>query len=259
MSGTVPPELEGYIQPEVYDLYYSWQTHDIPFYVARAREARGPALEVGCGTGRILLPTLQSGADIDGLDLHPGMLEVLKRKASALGLNPRVLKADMRDFTMPRRYALVTIPFRAFMHNLTTDDQLRTLRCCHEHLESGGALVYNLFYPSFDRLVAPDGEPYVEQEFPHPATGLPVVMITTRWADRVNQVMRVEREVRESGPRGEMAAVHRDRFSLRWTYRAEMELLLQGAGFTRWQVCGGFDQRPLLKDTDEMVWTAWKD
>ena len=134
MSGAVPRELEGYVQPEVYDLYYSWLTHDIPFYVARAREARGPVLEVGCGTGRILLPTFQAGADIDGLDLHPGMIEVLRRKASALGLGPRVFRADMRDFTMPRRYALITIPFRAFMHNLTTDDQLRTLRCCREHL-----------------------------------------------------------------------------------------------------------------------------
>jgi hypothetical protein len=47
--------------------------------------------------------------------------------------------------------------------------------------------------------------------------------------------------------------------TLRWTYKAEMELLLRNSGFTRWDVRGGFDGRPLEKDTDEMVWTVWKD
>jgi hypothetical protein len=46
---------------------------------------------------------------------------------------------------------------------------------------------------------------------------------------------------------------------MRWTWRFEMELLLRAAGFTRWAVLGGFDGRPFEKDTDEMVWTAWKD
>ena len=48
-------------------------------------------------------------------------------------------------------------------------------------------------------------------------------------------------------------------FTLRWTFRFEMELLLRAAGFSRWQVWGGFDRRPLERDTDEMVWAAWRD
>ena len=49
---------------------------------------------------------------------------MLRRKAAALGLTARVHAADMRDFTLPRRYALIVIPFRAFLHNLATTDQL---------------------------------------------------------------------------------------------------------------------------------------
>jgi SAM-dependent methyltransferase len=254
-----PDDIEHYVKPEAYDLYYSWLTEDIPAYVARAKETRGPVLEAGCGTGRVLLPTLRAGVDIDGIDIHPGMIEVLKRKASALGLEPRVAVADMRDFTMPRRYALVTIPFRAFQHLLTTRDQVAALRCLREHLEPGGALFFNVFFPSFERMVQPDGEQALEREFPHPETGLPVAMYVTRHTDRVNQVLRVEREVVESDARGYAARTHRDRFSMRWTWKPEMELLLGAAGFSRWSVAGGFDGRPLDRDSGDMVWTAWRD
>ena len=254
-----PDDIQHYVQPALYDLYYSWLTDDVPFYVARAMEARGAVLEAGCGTGRVLLPTLQAGVDIDGFDIHPGMIDVLKAKAADLGLKPRVQVADMRDFTMPRRYALVTIPFRAFQHLLTTDDQIAALRCLREHLVGGGALLFDVFYPSLDHLVKPDGEQVLEREFPHPATGLPVAMYTKRRTDRVNQVLEVEREVVESDARGYAAATHRDRFRMRWIWKPEMELLLRAAGFSRWSVQGGFDGRPLEKDTDEMVWTAWKD
>ena len=66
-------------------------------------------------------------------------------------------------------------------------------------------------------------------------------------------------KLRELGPGGEVLARHPHSFELRWVYRAEMELLLRGSGFARCEVAGGFDGRPLRKDTDLMVWTAWAD
>jgi SAM-dependent methyltransferase len=254
------PDLAEYIEPRLYDVAYAWQTADIPFWVGRAKQARGPVLEAGCGTGRVLIPVLEAGVDAEGLDLHPGMLEVLRKKAAARGLAPRVHLADMRDFTMERRFALIIVPFRAFMHLLTTEDQLRALRCMREHLVAGGALVLDLFYPSFARIVQPGDEERVEREFPHPETGLPVALVSVRREyDRVRQTLRAEMELRESDARGYAGAVHKHRFALRWTYRFEMELLLRTAGFPRFEVLGGFDGRPLERDTDEMVWTAWKD
>lgn len=253
-------DLRQYIEPRLYDVAYAWQTEDIPFWLERAKEAGGPVLEAGCGTGRVMIPTLQAGVDAEGFDVHPGMLEVLKQKAAAAGLSAPVHLADMRDFTMARRYALITVPFRAFMHLLTTEDQLQALRCMREHLEPGGALVIDLFYPSFARIVEPGDEERIEREFPHPESGLPVALVSVRREyDRVRQTLRAESEVRESDARGYAGAVHKYPISLRWTYRFEMELLLRTAGFTRFEVLGGFDGRPLERDTDEMLWTAWKD
>jgi SAM-dependent methyltransferase len=253
-------DLSHYIEPALYDVAYAWHTADIPFWVTRAQQAGGPVLEAGCGTGRVLIPTLKAGVDAEGFDLHPGMLETLKNKAAALGLSPRVHLADMRDFTMARRFALITAPFRGFMHLLTTEDQLRALCCMREHLAPGGSLVLNLFYPSFEHMVEPGDQERIEREFDHPETGLPVALVSVRREyDRVRQTLRAEMELRESDARGYAGAVHKHRFSLRWTYRFEMELLLRAAGFARFEVLGGFDGRPLERDTDEMVWTAWKD
>ena len=251
--------LPEYPTPELYDLVYSWYDLDRAFYVAKAQEAGGPVLEVGCGTGRILIPTLEAGVDIDGIDLREEMIEAARRKAEAIGKSPALLAADMRDFTMPRKYALVIMPFRVFQHALTTADQLQTLKVIRDHLEAGGALLFNVFFPNYARLAGPDGEQVLEREFDHPETGLPVSYYSTSWRDRVNQTMRVEAEIAESDPRGYVGRSFRYEYYMRWTFRAEMELLLHTAGYARFEVKGGFDGQALDDDRAEMVWTAWRD
>jgi SAM-dependent methyltransferase len=249
----------AYADPALYDLVNSWYDVDIDFYIETAKAARGPVLEAACGTGRILLPTLAAGVDIEGFDIEPTMLEHLKQKAAARGLTPRVQVGDMRDFTMPRRYALITIPFRAFMHLHTTEDQIRALRCLREHLEAGGTLVFNLFYPNSQYMLEHDDLRYHERDLTDPETGLSVAVWGHPHYDRVNQLLTQEREVIFSDARGYAAKTARYGFQLRWTFRYEMELLLRAAGFDRFTVWGGFDRRPLERDTDEMVWTAWRD
>ena len=87
------------------------------------------------------------------------MIERLRVNAAAKGLSPRVAIADMRSFRMPRRYACVMIPFNAFAHNLTADDQIGTLRCCHEHLAPGGRLLFDVFSATPAMVATPVAEP----------------------------------------------------------------------------------------------------
>ena len=253
------PAPSPYADAELYDVIFAGYREDLDFYLSAAKQARGPVLDVGCGTGRVMIPCLQAGVDMDGIDLHAEMLAVLKRKAEALGLKPRVYQADMRDFTTPRRYALVIIPFNAFVHNLTTEDQLKTLRVCREHLELGGALTISLFHPSFDLITSPEGVPALEMETTHPETGRTLRLYDTRSMDRVNQVQYSKNEIQELDAAGNVTAVHRSETTMRWTYKAEMELLLHLAGFARWQIAGGFDGRPLVSDGDQMIVTTWRD
>jgi SAM-dependent methyltransferase len=242
---------------DVYDLVGQDIPYGLDFYVALAREANGPVLDIACGTGRILLPCLQAGVDIEGLDLFEPMLKTLRAKATALGLAPRLHHADMSDFSLPRRYGLLMIPFNAFIHNMTQEAQIHCLQLCREHLLPEGRLTFDTFFPSLKIIGTPEKTRVLEGEMPHPQTGLPIRMYDTRTFDRVAQVQHSVNDIELLAADGSVQTVHRSEVSSRYIYKQEMALLLRVAGFARWEIWGGFDRRPLTREDDAMVVTAW--
>jgi len=241
----------------LYDLVLGNFPVGLDFYMGLAKAARGPVLDLACGTGRILLPCLQAGVDIEGLDLFAGMLNRLREKAAALGLNPVLHQANMAAFRLPRRYALIMIVFNAFVHNLTTDEQLACLHACRDHLEPGGLLVFDICYPGQQWIGATSGRRELECEIKHPETGLPIRMWDTRTFDRVKQLQHSFNEIEILDSTGKVIANYPSRTTMRWTYKPEMELLLRTAGFARWRLLGQFDGRPLENETDWMIVHAW--
>lgn len=145
--------------------------YGLDYYVGLARDANGPVLDIACGTGRILLPCLRAGVDIEGFDLFEPMLETLRAKATALGLSPRLHLADMSEFVLSRRFELVMIPFNAFIHNMTQKAQIRCLQLCRQHLLPGGRLTFDTFFPSIQIIGTPENTRVLEGEIPHPVTG----------------------------------------------------------------------------------------
>lgn len=242
---------------DTYDLVLKDIPYGLDFYVTLARAASGPVLDIACGTGRILLPCLQAGVDIEGLDLFEPMLKTLRAKAAAMGLSPRLHKADMSDFSLPRRFGLIMIPFNAFIHNMTQESQIRCLRLCREHLLPGGELTFDTFFPALEFVGAPQNTRVLEGEFPHPQTGLPVRMYDTRSLDRVAQVFHSLNEIELLAADGSVQTVHRSEDFSRYFYKHEMTLLLRVAGFAKWEIYGDFDRRPLMRENDAMIITAW--
>lgn len=242
---------------DAYDLILKDIPYGLDFYIALAKEAKGGVLDVACGTGRILLPLLQAGVDIEGLDLFEPMLRTLRAKAAALGLSPRLHQADMSDFSVPRKFGLVMIPFNAFIHNMTQAAQIRCLQLCREHLLPGGLLALDTYFPSVEVTGTPPGTRVFEGEMPHPVTGLPMRMYDTRTFDRVAQTQHSINELELLAADGSVAKVHRSECSLRYIYKHEMELLLRLAGFARWKISGDFDRRDLKSEGDAMIAEAW--
>ncbi len=252
-----PTEATPFDDGALYDLFLGNFEPGLDFYVEAAKAAGGPVLDVGCGTGRILLPCLQAGVDIEGLDLFPGMLNRLREKAARLGLNPTLHQADMAKFQLSRRFALIVIPFNAFVHNLTTEVQLSCLNTCRDHLHLGGMLALDLSFPGLQWIGQSSGTRELEGEILHPETGLPVRIWDTRTFDRVKQIQYSFNEIEMLDAAGKVAATHPSKTIMRWTFKTEMELLLRLAGFARWDILGGFDGRPLLNETDAMIVQAW--
>ena len=255
-TGALPSPYDA---PDLYDLMFESLEFDLGFWLEVGKTAGGPVLEVGCGTGRVLLRLLAQGIDADGVDLAPSMLERLRQKAASRGLHARVTQGDMRDFTMPRRYARAICAFNAFAHCETIEDQLRALRCIREHLAEGGALVLHMSYPSASLWTDPSGTPVLELESKHPLSGNTVQLWDTRFKNVVGQCQRSEVEVREVDAAGGVVDSHRFEAIQRWVYRYELELLLALSGYARWEIFGGFEREPLERDDQQMVAWAWKD
>jgi SAM-dependent methyltransferase len=244
---------------EYYDEVYTGQdtSGDLGFYLTEAQNTGGPVLEAACGTGRILLPTLQAGVEIDGFDLSEPMLARLQENAAARGVSPLVWQDDMRSFNAPRRYALVTCPARAFLHLLTTDDQLAALGRFRECLLPGGRLILNVFHPSYRITVGQDGTRKLEYEFVHRATNRHTRQCVAVTNDLIDQVKTVHVWLEELDENGRIVREVAVTLRLAWVFKPQMELLLRCAGFSRWAIYGGFDRRPLVNDDDEIVVEAW--
>ena len=148
-----PSSYDEYMSiAELYDHVVPYRERgDVGFFVEAARESGGPVLEVGCGTGRVLIPTARAGIEITGLDLSPHMLaicrEKLKTESQDVQSRIRLVEGDMRQFELGRTFRLVTLPFRPFQHLTTVEEQLACLGCLRRHLAEGGKLILDIFKP----------------------------------------------------------------------------------------------------------------
>ena len=235
---------------DLYDYVVPYRSRpDVAFFVDAAREAGSPVLEVGCGTGRVLIPTARAGVEIVGLDASAPMLDVCR---SRLGDEPalvqsrvQLVQADMRRFDLDRVFTLVTIPFRPFQHLLSVEEQLACLGSIRKHLANGATLILDLFNPSLDALVdQPAGLEYGDEpEFIMP-DGRRVTRRHRLIAhDRAAQSNHVELIYYVTHPDGrEERLVHA--FSMRYLFRFEAEHLLARAGFEVEHVYAGYDRTP---------------
>ncbi len=235
---------------ELYDHVVPYRSRpDVDFFVAAAKASGGPVLEVGCGTGRVLIPTARAGVDIVGLDLSPHMLRVcqqrLQDELAAVQSRVRLHRADMRNFDLAQTFRLVTLPFRPFQHLTTVADQLACLRSLHRHLAAESRLILDLFNPSLPALTRDNvGQEFGDEpEFTTP-DGRRVVRrhrIVAR--DYANQINQVELLYDVTHPDGrEERLVHA--FSMRYLFRFEAEHLLARSGFVVEAVYADYDQSP---------------
>ncbi len=209
---------------------------DVAFFVEMASESGGPVLEVGCGTGRVLIPTARAGIEITGLDASPAMLKVcqtsLEREPEDVRERVTLVQGDMRNFGLDDRFALVTLPFRPFQHLLEVEDQIACLRCVHTHLRKGGRLVLDLFNPMIERLTEAN---YPTEFEPEPSAtledGSEMVRSSRMIApDIARQCINVELRYDFTFPDGRKEE-YVEKMTLRYFFRYEVEHLLARCGF----------------------------
>lgn len=221
---------------------------DRTFYREFIEQYGGPVLDVGCGTGRLLLDYMKEGVDIDGVDNSPQMLARCREKASALGLTPTLYQQPMEHLDLPRSYRIIFVPSSSFQ--LVTDIKAarQTMTRFYQHLESGGVLImpFMLIWEAGTPRQT-DWEPDGEVERPEDGA------LIRRWSraryDVQDQLEHTETRY-EVSLDGEiiLSEYHSRSPATRWYTQDQARELYQQAGFTDLEVYREFSHEPALEE-----------
>jgi SAM-dependent methyltransferase len=254
-------DLEPWLA-ELYDAVPAYVTRqDVDFYLERAHAAGGKVLELGCGTGRVLIPLARSGVEIVGLDLSGYMLARCRQKLAEEppDVQDRValVQASMADFDLNERFALITTPFRPFQHLLEVEEQLACLRCVRRHLVPDGRLILDLFNPHLAKLIDPrateEKEEFSWVELPGGRRMRRAARVPA--THTVKQYRECELIFYVEHPDGQVERLVQA-FPFRYFFRYEVEHLLARSGLRVLEVLGDFDGAPLTDESPEMIFVA---
>lgn len=261
--------LEG--QTWHHGLVAQWWTNkvatpeELAYYGAAIRTYGEPALDLACGTGRLLVPLIGQGLEVDGVDVSEAMLAGCRTRAEAAGVQPRLRAQPMHELALDRRYRTVYVCDSWGIGGSRRNDR-EALRRIYDHLEPGGALVMSIGYP-YDheegwRLWLPDGR----QGLPRPWPESPgrqeqpdgsVILQWLRLVDLDPRAQRIVLGIRDQLVRDGEILLEEEREIVNNVYlEQELRLMLEFAGFADVSFQAGYSGRPATVDVTEVTLVA---
>jgi SAM-dependent methyltransferase len=240
---------------------------ELAFYQDIVERDGQPALDLACGTGRLLLPLLRAGLDVDGCDLSPDMLALCRQQAARDGLTPNLYAQAMHALDLPRQYRTIFI-CGGFGLGGTREQDAEALRRCHHHLAPGGTLVFDHHLPYEHANEWPYWLPENRQRLPQdwPAAGVRRQTPTgddfelrSRLLDLDPLEQRLTRQIRASLHRaGQLVAEEEQTLRENLYFRNEILLLLAQTGFGDVTVRAGYTEAEPTADDTIVVFIARK-
>lgn len=185
-------------------------------------------LEPMCGSGRLLLPLMQLGYLIHGIDRSPYMLRSCRERAAKLDLNPILHQGNVEDYPLDQKYTGVIIPYGSFQLFNPRENACRVLEKFKQLLLPGGKLVIDLFVP-WEALYE-HGEIYHSVRRVELSTHLFIEIKNETIADK-NQQHMLSKIHYAKYENGQIIAEENEQMDVLWYYAFEMELLLEKYGY----------------------------
>jgi SAM-dependent methyltransferase len=244
--------------PELYDLEHADFAEDLDLYLQLAEVIGDPILELGCGTGRVLLPLARAGHRVTGIDRSAAMLE---RAQDALAAHDGADRITLFEATMAEAdrapggpFGLAIFSLNGFMHLAEPGEQRAALQAARRALDPRGMLVIDVMNPSHDILAAFDGRVQHEAAWIR-ADGSSVDRFSARTHHSVEQRIETDLWYDLVNAAGQLNRV-RTSFPMRYVVLSELELLLEITGFVEWKLYGTYDLDPYDSSSERLIVTA---
>jgi SAM-dependent methyltransferase len=240
---------------------------DLAYFKRLIAEAGQPVLDLACGSGRLLIPYLKAGLDVDGCDLSSDMVDRARERVLAEGLDTHLYPQAMHELDLPRRYRTI---IACGLIGLGGERELTQegFRRCYEHLRPGGLFVFDID-PRYN-----DPPAYLSRlsENRHalpdrwPASGNRLALDDGSELELVVRTVAVDplyetqtRQIRARLWQGE-EMIAEEIHTMRYEEYGTNELLLrlERAGFENVEIHGGYGDIPATADDRKLVFLARK-
>ncbi|QTM98940.1 methyltransferase domain-containing protein [Sediminibacillus dalangtanensis] len=237
------------LSSEVYDMdkYIGLSFGDVEFYGDRLASCKGQVLEPGVGTGRMLIPLLESGLKVDGMDVSQEMLKICRHNCDDRGLNPKLFEGQMESFSSDTKYEAIIVPNGTFLLLHKREDSIKAIKNFYNHLSNGGRLILDTF---------------LETDFS-------IDKISTRtWKTKNGDIITLESKVvevdylnqykishnrYEKWNNGELLHTELEQFPLRWYGVEEFKMLLEKIGFEDIIISADYKYGQYPTDSDQII------
>ena len=239
--------------PALYHAHHAHHPEDIPFWIGLAQKQAGPLLELGCGTGRVLVPLAQVCPSTFGLDNDADMLAFLRRSLPpTLHSRINVWLADLAAFHLETHFPLIILPCNTYS-TLPKEKRQKMLVLVQHHLEAGGIFAVSMPNPEYLLRLPATVESELEEIFPHPSDGEPV-QVSSSWK-RTGRIFVINWNYDHLLPDGRVA---RTPAQVRHFLESPQNHLeeLTNAGFEKPLLLGDFDGSKYDNDSPHLILIA---
>ena len=236
--------------PYYYDAIHQQLTDDIPLLVEIAQQQNGPILELGCGTGRLLVPLAETNLPLTGLDNADAMLAVAQPRIESFD-NVELVSADMTQFSLNKQLGLCIISYNTLTH-LNTSQIVSTLKCIKHHLSADGLLLIDTINPFMLAAIDDQDSFEPEAEFNDPQSGAPILQSARYQTDHANQAVTIEwlYENQDSGESVSAETTHN------YHYPHLLQMLLNEQSYSIETIYGDYDKTPFDEESDRLIISA---
>lgn len=224
---------------------------DIEYYLERLKGTNGKILEAAVGSGRFLIPLLEKGYLVDGIDYSPAMLDSCRKRCKERGLNPNLYEGNLCSFTLPSKYEVIVIPTGSFCLIEKLEDAKDALKCFYKHLKPEGRVIIDLLIPIHWRTgeISTSTYPFSDED----GILLESKSVEMNWIDQYT----LTHLKYEKWKKGKLVDTELQRFALRWYGVEEFKLILESTGFSEITCSADYCYRKQpTKETDLITFEA---